>query len=55
MPEEQQNEFFKGFAETLPVKQIGVAKDVTKGVLFFMESDYVTGAVLDIDGGQKLV
>tara|TARA_R100001369_G_C3316785_1_gene168231 strand:- start:1276 stop:1998 length:723 start_codon:yes stop_codon:yes gene_type:complete len=55
MPEEQQQEFFTGFAETLPVKQIGVAKDVTKGVLFFMESDYVTGAVLDIDGGQKLV
>jgi NAD(P)-dependent dehydrogenase (short-subunit alcohol dehydrogenase family) len=55
MPEEQQNEFFKGFAESLPVKQIGVAKDVSKGVLFFMESDYVTGAVLDIDGGQKLV
>ncbi|WP_237274434.1 SDR family oxidoreductase [Tenacibaculum ovolyticum] len=55
MPEEQQKEFFNGFAETLPVKQIGVASDVTKGVLFFMESDYVTGAVLDIDGGQQLV
>ncbi len=55
MPEEQQNEFFNNFAQTLPVKQIGVAKDVSKGVLFFMESDYVTGAVLDIDGGQKLV
>lgn len=55
MPEEQQHDFFKGFAETLPVQQIGLAKDVTKGVLFFMESDYVTGAVLDIDGGQKLV
>jgi len=55
MPDEQQKEFFKEFADTLPVKQIGIAKDVTKGVLFFMESEYVTGAVLDIDGGQKLV
>lgn len=55
MPEDQQKEFFTGFADTLPVKQIGVAKDVTRGVLFFMESDYVTGAVLDIDGGQQLV
>lgn len=55
MPEDQQKEFFNGFAESLPVKQVGVANDVTKGVLFFMESDYVTGAVLDIDGGQQLV
>lgn len=55
MPEKQQEEFFNGFAETLPVKQIGIASDVTKGVLFFMESNYVTGAVLDIDGGQQLV
>ncbi|RIV36683.1 SDR family oxidoreductase [Flagellimonas lutimaris] len=55
MPAAQQEEFFKGFSETIPVKKIGVAKDVTKGVLFFLESDYVTGAVLDIDGGQKLV
>lgn len=55
MPEEQQKEFFNGFAETLPVKQIGVAKDVTKSMLFFMENDYIMGAVLDIDGGQKLV
>lgn len=55
MPEEQQKEFFNGFAQTLPVKQIGIASDVTKGVIFFMESDYVTGAVLDIDGGQQLV
>ncbi|MEH6537982.1 MAG: SDR family oxidoreductase [Psychroserpens sp.] len=55
MPAEQQKEFFNGFAETLPVKQIGVASDVTKGVMFFIESNYVTGAVLDIDGGQKLV
>jgi hypothetical protein len=55
MPDEQQKEFFTSFAYTLSVKQIGVAKDVTKGVLFFMESDYVTGAGLDIDGGQKLV
>lgn len=55
MPKEQQDEFFNDFAKTLPVKQIGLAKDVTKGILFFMESDFVTGAVLDIDGGQKLV
>jgi NAD(P)-dependent dehydrogenase (short-subunit alcohol dehydrogenase family) len=55
MPEEQQNEFFSGFAETLPLKIYGKAKDVTKGVVFFMENEFVTGAVLDIDGGQKLV
>lgn len=33
----------------LALKQVGVAKDVTKTILFFMESNYVAGAVLDID------
>ncbi len=55
MPEEQQNEFFNGFAETLPLKKYGLATDVAKGVLFLMESEFITGTVLDIDGGQKLV
>jgi NAD(P)-dependent dehydrogenase (short-subunit alcohol dehydrogenase family) len=55
MPEAAQNEFFEGFAQTLPVKQIGKAQDVANGVLFFMENNYITGAILDIDGGQKLI
>jgi len=39
----------------LSEKQIGLEKDVSKGVLIFKASEYVAGAILDIDEGQKLV
>lgn len=55
MPYDKQVDFFEGVKEMLPVKQIGTAEDVAKGVLFLMESNFVTGTVLDIDGGHKLL
>lgn len=55
MPYDQQEKFFEGVKEMLPVKRIGTAEDVAKGVQFFMENDFVTGAVLDIDGGHKVI
>lgn len=55
MPYEKQVEFFKGVKEMLPVKRIGTAEDVAKGVQFLMESDFISGAVLDIDGGHKVL
>lgn len=55
MPYDQQVKFFEGVKEMLPVKRIGTAEDVAKGVQFFMENDFVTGAVLDIDGGHKVI
>lgn len=55
MPFEKQVEFFEGVKEMLPVKRIGKAEDVAKGVQFLMENDFVSGAVLDIDGGHKVL
>lgn len=55
MPYDNQVEFFQGVKEMLPVKRVGTAEDVAKGVQFLMESDFVSGTVLDIDGGHKLI
>lgn len=55
MPEEQQNGFFDGVAASLPVKRVGEAEDVVKGVHFLLDCEFVTGTVLDIDGGHKVI
>lgn len=36
----------------IPAKRIGLAKEVTSAIIFMLENDYVTGEVLNIDGGQ---
>ena len=55
MPEEAQEAFFDDVAQTLPLKRVGEATDVAKGALFFMDNPFVTGTVLDIDGGHKVI
>lgn len=36
----------------IPAKRIGLAKEVTSAIIFLIENDYITGQVLNIDGGQ---
>jgi NAD(P)-dependent dehydrogenase (short-subunit alcohol dehydrogenase family) len=50
---EQQQAHFARVAETLPVGRAGTAEDIAHGVLFLMQNGFTTGAVLDIDGGQR--
>jgi len=40
-------------AASQPVKRLGTAEEIAAGMLFLMENDYATGAVLDIDGGYR--
>jgi NAD(P)-dependent dehydrogenase (short-subunit alcohol dehydrogenase family) len=42
-------------AERLPVQRVGTPADVARAFLFLMQSEYSTGTVLHIDGGQRLV
>ena len=44
-----------GMAERLPVQRVGTPADVARAFLFLMQSEYSTGTVLHIDGGQRLV
>ncbi|EKD71660.1 MAG: Oxidoreductase, short-chain dehydrogenase/reductase family [uncultured bacterium] len=40
---------------TTALKRVGSAVDIAKAVLFFVrDGDYVSGQVLDVDGGRKL-
>jgi pteridine reductase len=36
----------------IPAKRIGLAKEVASAIIFLIENDYVTGQVLNVDGGQ---
>ncbi len=38
--------------ETIPLQRIGKPEDVVRAIRFFLESDYVTGTTLVVDGGQ---
>ncbi|NIE84552.1 SDR family oxidoreductase [Burkholderia sp. Cy-647] len=48
-----QRDFFGELARTLPVGKVGTADDVAHAVQFLMENGFTTGAVLDVDGGQR--
>jgi len=39
----------------IPLKHLGSPAEVARAVVFLLESDFVTGEVLRIDGGQALV
>lgn len=41
-------------AENLPVKAYGKAEDIAKGYLFVIDNAFVTGTVIDIEGGALI-
>jgi NAD(P)-dependent dehydrogenase (short-subunit alcohol dehydrogenase family) len=53
LSEEEKRAFFANTAEKLPVGKSGTADDIAHAVQFFMENGFTTGAVLDVDGGQR--
>ncbi|ELS1884562.1 SDR family oxidoreductase [Raoultella ornithinolytica] len=46
--------WFASAAETLPAKAFGRAEDIAKGYLFVMDNPFVTGSLLDIEGGALI-
>ncbi len=42
-------------SEKLPVKRIGYPEDIAQGARFLIECGFVTGEVLHIDGGHRLI
>ncbi len=42
------------FAQTTPLKRLGSAEDVANAVVYLLESDYVTGETLVVDGGRRV-
>ncbi|AIQ61810.1 short-chain dehydrogenase [Paenibacillus stellifer] len=54
MQEEARNQFYESVAAKLPVKRVGTAEDVAKGVLYLIGNGFVTGTVLHVEGGHIL-
>jgi NAD(P)-dependent dehydrogenase (short-subunit alcohol dehydrogenase family) len=52
MPQAEHEAFFALAAERFPAGQIN---DIGKAAVFLMTNDFVTGAVLEVSGGETLV
>lgn len=55
LPEDRRERMREDAATTLPVRRIGTAEDVASAVCFLLGHSFITGTVLDCDGGMKLV
>jgi len=54
-PDEYPEDLKRAYIEKTPLKRIGTPEDVARAVLYLTEeAEFVTGAVLPIDGGRRL-
>lgn len=54
MAPEQKSGMLQGAAAKLPVQRYGRVEDIAEAVRFLIRNRYVTGTVLDVDGGARL-
>jgi len=54
-PPEFSKEEIEAVEKLTPLRRWGGAEEIAKAVLFFVETDFVTGEVLRVDGGRHLV
>jgi NAD(P)-dependent dehydrogenase (short-subunit alcohol dehydrogenase family) len=55
MPEDVRARRFESAAASTTVGRVGTAEEIAAVVVMLMLNDYVTGSVLDVDGGALLV
>jgi NAD(P)-dependent dehydrogenase (short-subunit alcohol dehydrogenase family) len=54
MPKEFRETAFKQTAERLPVRRVGRPEDVAQAIAYLVHNTFVTGTVLEVDGGGHL-
>jgi NAD(P)-dependent dehydrogenase (short-subunit alcohol dehydrogenase family) len=55
LPQEgKETEYFDKLAQKIPLKKRGYPEDIAKAVTFFLESAFITGEIIFIDGGENL-
>ena len=54
VPEENRSAFFEKVGEAAPVGRIATAAEISEAVLFVMNHPFMTGAIIDCDGGARL-
>jgi NAD(P)-dependent dehydrogenase (short-subunit alcohol dehydrogenase family) len=52
MPAEAQEAMFKGFGASIPAQRSGEATDLGEASASLMLNGWITGVVLDVDGGK---
>ena len=38
----------------IPLKRLGDPLDIIRTIIFLLESDYITGQIINVDGGRLL-
>ncbi|MFC5403343.1 SDR family oxidoreductase [Cohnella soli] len=54
LPAEQRAAVFSTYAENTPVGRVGVPDDIAKAIVYLVDNTFVTGTVLEVDGGMRL-
>jgi pteridine reductase len=54
LPESWPEDAARRLAETTPLRRLGAPEDVTRTILFLLESDYITGETIVVDGGRRI-
>jgi NAD(P)-dependent dehydrogenase (short-subunit alcohol dehydrogenase family) len=54
MSTEERKLLYEKMSRSLPVGRVGLPDDLAEAAVFVVKSTFVTGAVLDIDGGARL-
>lgn len=54
MSEDDRNAMYQRTKNSLPVGTVGEASDIAKAYRLLIENRYMTGAVIDVDGGALL-
>ena len=55
MPEEWRQGYFESVVNKLPVKRVGQPEDIAEAVIYLIKNKYTTGAIINVDGGNRMV
>ena len=54
LPESWPEDTARRLAETTPLRRLGSPEDVVRTVIFLLESNYITGETIVVDGGRRI-
>ena len=55
LPEDTSPEDRDRALRRIPLGRLGSPEDIVRAAVYLLESDFVTGEVLSVDGGQRLI